>query len=114
MSVQTDTNEPSGPQGPETTESPDSTDAYDATEAARTQARMSLDRYNRGQTNLVGLLIGLLIAGIVLIDVFIPVMLDSINSSNASGSTATILGLLPLFGGLLLLVSMASPLMRRI
>jgi Flp pilus assembly protein TadB len=41
-------------------------------------------------------------------------MLDSINSSNASGSTATILGLLPLFGGLLLLVSMASPLMRRI
>jgi hypothetical protein len=113
MSVRTDTNEPSGPEGPETTESPDSPD-YSATDAARTQARMSLDRYTRGQTNLVGLLIGLLIAGIVLIDVFIPVMLDSINSSNASGSTATILGLLPLFGGLLLLVSMASPLMRRI
>jgi hypothetical protein len=113
MSVRTDTNEPSGPEGPETTESPDSPD-YDAVDAARAQARMSLDRHTRGQTNLVGLLIGLLIAGIVLIDVFIPVMLDSINSSNASGSTATILGLLPLFGGLLLLVSMASPLMRRI
>jgi hypothetical protein len=111
MAVSTDTTESSGPDEPETTESPDTASA---TEIAATEARYRFGQATRGQTNLVGLLIGLLIAGIVLIDVFIPVMLDSINSSNASGSTATILGLLPLFGGLLLLVSMASPLMRRI
>lgn len=68
----------------------------------------------RGQTNLVGLFIGLLIAGIVAIQVFIPVINDAISNSNVSGTTASVLDLLPLFAGLLLLVALAAPLMRRI
>ncbi|QLD84621.1 hypothetical protein HWV23_02750 [Natronomonas halophila] len=69
----------------------------------------------RGQgTNLAGLFIGLLIAAIIAVEVFIPVVLESVNSSNASGTTLTILELLPMFAGLLLLIALASPLMRRI
>lgn len=68
----------------------------------------------RGQTNLVGLFIGLLIAAIVAIQVFIPVVNDAIASSNVSGTTETILELLSLFAALLLLIALASPLMRRI
>jgi len=66
-----------------------------------------------GQANLAGLMIGLLIAAIIAIQVFIPVVTDAISSSNASGTTKTILDLLPLFAALLLLVALASPLMRR-
>lgn len=69
---------------------------------------------NRAQTNLVGLFIGVLIAAIVAIQVFIPVVNDAIASSNVSGTTETILSLLGLFSALLLLISLASPLMRRI
>ncbi len=69
---------------------------------------------DRGQTNLVGLFIGLMIAAIVAIQVFIPVVNDAISSSNVSGTAATILELLPMFGALLLLVALASPLMRRL
>ncbi|RDZ65966.1 hypothetical protein C5B90_06360 [Haloferax sp. Atlit-12N] len=69
---------------------------------------------DRAQTNLVGLFIGLMIAAIVAIQVFIPVVNDAIASSNVSGTEATILGLLPLFAALLLLIALASPLMRRI
>jgi hypothetical protein len=65
-------------------------------------------------TNLAGLFIGLLIAAIIAVEVFIPVVLESVNSSNASGTTLTILELLPMFAGLLLLIALASPLMRRI
>lgn len=70
--------------------------------------------YDRGQTNLVGLVIGVMIAAIVVVNVAIPVINDALNNSNASGSTAIILGLIPLFLGLLLMVSVASPLMNRI
>jgi hypothetical protein len=80
--------------------------------------KLGLKKFVRGarraQTNLTGLFIGLLIAGIMAVNVFIPVMNDAISSSNASGQTLTILNLLPLFAGLLLLVALASPLMRRI
>jgi hypothetical protein len=69
---------------------------------------------NRAQTNLTGLMIGILIAAIVAIQVFIPVVNDAIASSNATGTTKTILELLPLFAALLVLVSQASPLMRRL
>lgn len=69
---------------------------------------------NRGQSNLVGLFIGLLIAGIVAIRVFIPVISNAIADSNVSGTTESVLDLLPLFAGLLLLVALAAPLMRRI
>jgi hypothetical protein len=73
-----------------------------------------LTAYDRGQTNLVGLVIGVMIAAIVVVNVAIPVINDALNNSNASGSTAIILGLIPLFLGLLLMVSVASPLMNRI
>lgn len=71
------------------------------------------DRAQTG-TNLAGLVIGLLVAGIIVISVFIPVINDAVASSNASGTTATVLDLLPMFAALLLLVALASPLMRRV
>lgn len=67
-----------------------------------------------GGTNLVGLFMGLLIAAIVAISVFIPVVNDAISSSSVTGNTQTILELLPLFAALLLLIALASPLMRRV
>jgi len=69
---------------------------------------------NRGQSNLVGLFIGLMIATIVAVQVFIPVVNDAIASSNVSGTEKTILELLSLFAALLLLIALASPLMRRV
>lgn len=69
---------------------------------------------NRAQSNLVGLFIGLMIAAIVAVQVFIPVIQDSIANSNVSGTEKTILELLPLFAALLLLIALAAPLMRRV
>jgi hypothetical protein len=83
-------------------------DALDAHFSAK------MTQYDRGQTNLVGLVIGVMIAAIVVVNVAIPVINDALANSNASGSTAIILGLIPLFLGLLLMVSVASPLMNRI
>lgn len=65
-------------------------------------------------TNLAGLFIGLMVAAIVALNIFIPVVNDAIASANLSGTTETIVDLLPLFAGLLLLIALASPLMRRI
>lgn len=74
-----------------------------------------LRRDDRGQgTNLVGLFIGLMIAAIVALQVMIPVVNDAIATSNITGTEATVAGLIPLFAILLLLISLASPLMRRI
>jgi len=73
-----------------------------------------LGRNNRAQSNLTGLIIGVLISAIVVIQVFIPVVNDAISQSSISGTAATIVGLLPLFGALLVLISLASPLMRRV
>ena len=78
------------------------------------QGEFAYQMDNRGQSNLVGLFIGLMIAAIVAIQVFIPVVMDSISSSNISGTEKTILELLPLFAALLLLIALASPLMRRV
>lgn len=80
----------------------------------RSQIRALLAEERAQSTNLVGLFIGLLIAAIVAIQVFIPVVSDAIANSNVTGTTASILELLPLFAGLLLLVALAAPLMRRI
>jgi E3 ubiquitin-protein ligase DOA10 len=73
-----------------------------------------LAKEKRAQSNLTGLMLGILIAAIVGVNVFIPVVNDAINNSNASGTTLTILELLPLFAALLILVALASPLMRRL
>lgn len=75
--------------------------------------RRDLARDNRAQAgNLVSLVIGVMIAAIVVMQVFIPVILDA--QTNLTGTEATISGLLPLFGVLLVLISLASPLMRRV
>jgi len=55
-----------------------------------------------------------MVAAILGVGVAIPVILDVIESSNVTGTTATVLDLVPLFVGLLLLVALAGPLMRRV
>jgi uncharacterized membrane protein YiaA len=62
----------------------------------------------------VGLFIGLMIAAIVALQVFIPVVNDAISSANLTGTQETVVTLLPLFAVLLLLIALASPLMRRV
>lgn len=64
--------------------------------------------------NMVSLFIGLLIAAIVVLQVFIPVINDAIESSGLTGTPQTIVELLPLFAALLLLIALAGPLMRRV
>jgi hypothetical protein len=71
-------------------------------------------RSARGQGNIGSLFIGVMVAAILGIGVAIPVILDVINESNVSGTTATVLNLVPLFVALLLLVALAGPLMRRV
>jgi len=68
-------------------------------------------RRAQATSNLTNLVIGIMISGIVIMRVFIPVISDA--ASNLSGTEATIANLLPLFAVLLLLIALASPLMRR-
>lgn len=75
---------------------------------------MNFGRSNRAQGNIGSLFIGIMVAAILGVGVAIPVILDVINNSNASGTTRTVLELVPLFVGLLLLVALAGPLMRRV
>jgi len=72
--------------------------------------RGSLDR---AQGNLSSLFIGIMVAAIMGVAVVIPVIQDIISDANLTGTTATIVTLIPLFVALLLLVSLASPLMKR-
>lgn len=67
-----------------------------------------------GQGNIGSLFIGIMVAAILGVGVAIPVILDVINGSNVTGTTKTVLDLVPLFVGLLLLVALAGPLMRRV
>jgi len=64
--------------------------------------------------SLVSLIIGILIAALVVLQVFIPVLNEMITSSGIDGTTLQIAELLPLFASLLLLIAMAGPLMRRV
>lgn len=68
----------------------------------------------RAQGNIGGLFIGIMVAAILGVAVAIPVILDVINDSNVTGTTKTVLDLVPLFVGLLLLIALAGPLMRRV
>lgn len=68
----------------------------------------------RAQGNIGSLFIGVMVAAILGVGVAIPVILDVINNANVSGTTATVLALVPLFVALLLLVALAGPLMRRV
>lgn len=67
----------------------------------------------RAQGNLAGLVIGITISAVVAVAVAIPVINDVVASSNATGTTQTVLDLLDLFVALLILVAIASPLMSR-
>ena len=58
--------------------------------------------------------IGILIAAIVVLQVFIPVIDEMIASSGIDGTTLQVAELLPLFASLILLIAMAGPLMRRV
>jgi hypothetical protein len=101
---------PEGPSGPsiEAAET-------DASEDASGSWRASLSRTVRAQgSNLVSLFMGILVAAIIGIAVVIPVVNDVIASSNISGTTATIVGLIPTFVGLMLLMGLSSPLMGRV
>jgi hypothetical protein len=55
-----------------------------------------------------------MIAVILGVSVAIPVIQNAIDTANVSGNTETVLNLLPLFIGLLLLLALAGPLMRRV
>lgn len=68
----------------------------------------------RGQGNIGSLFIGIMVAAILGVGVAIPVIIDVIDDANVSGTTETVLDLIPLFVGLLLLVALAGPLMRRV
>jgi len=63
---------------------------------------------------MVGLFIGLMIAAIVVLQVFLPVVNDASSSANMTPTQQTIVDLLPLFAVLLLLIALAGPLMRRV
>jgi len=69
---------------------------------------------SRAQGNIGGLFIGIMIAVILGVSVAIPVIQNAVSASNVTGNTATVLNLLPLFIGLLLLLALAGPLMRRV
>ena len=58
--------------------------------------------------------IGILIAALVVLQVFIPVTNEMIASSGIDGTTLQVAELLPLFASLILLIAMAGPLMRRV
>ena len=58
--------------------------------------------------------IGILVAAIVVLQVFIPVIDEMIASSGIEGTTLQVAELLPLFASLILLIAMAGPLMRRV
>ncbi len=69
----------------------------------------------RAQSNLVQLFLGIAIAFIVGVGVAVPILNDVISSTNFSnGMTETVVGYVPLFLGLLLLVAVAAPIMRRV
>lgn len=64
--------------------------------------------------NMVSLFVGIMIAAIVVLQVFIPVVNDAIADAALEGTVLQVAELLPLFASLLLLIAMAGPLMRRV
>lgn len=83
--------------------------------AADRKGEQEYQKYERAQSNLVELMIGLLLAGIIAMAVFIPVWNDVLNdvAGNLSSTEQTIAGLIPLFVIILILVAAVSPLRRR-
>lgn len=73
-----------------------------------------VSREDRGQMNLTGLFIGILVSGIVAMGIFIPIWNDMMASANLTGITDTVFGYVPLFVALMLLVGIAGPLMKTV
>jgi hypothetical protein len=67
-----------------------------------------------GQAPLAQVIVGLVVAVVVGAGAALPVILELVNNSGASGTTRTVIELAPLFIALLLLVVFAGPLMRRV
>lgn len=68
---------------------------------------------DRGQSNVSGMMINVMVAAILGVGVAIPVILDVINDSNISGTTLVIVTLIPVMLGVLLIVAVARPIMTR-
>ena len=62
----------------------------------------------KGQAGLVAAFIGILVATIVGVGVAIPVIQDTITNASLSGTTLTIVNLLPLMIALVLFVAIAA------
>ncbi len=62
----------------------------------------------RGISGMTGVIVTMLISLIVIIAVALPVTEDVVSSSTSTGTTATILGLLPLFLGLAALITITA------
>lgn len=77
---------------------------------------MDIDRQlgRSGQGSLAKVLLGLIIAVVIGGGAALPILVELIDSSGATGITATVLGITPLFVALLLLLAFAGPVMRRI
>jgi len=60
--------------------------------------------YGMNEGALVGQVIGLTIAIIVIVAVSIPVVTQAIDNANLTGTTATVVGMIPMFLGLAALV----------
>lgn len=61
----------------------------------------------KAQSGLSGAFIGIMIAVIIGVGIAIPVVIDTIENSTVTGTTATILNYLPLLMGVVLLVAVA-------
>ena len=64
--------------------------------------------HKKGQSGLVGAFIGIMVAVIVGVGVAIPVIQDTITNATLTGTTLTVVNLLPLMLGLVLLVAVAG------
>lgn len=62
----------------------------------------------KGMAGPAGTVIAVMISIIVIVAVALPVVTDVVSQSNATGTTSTILNLLPLFLGLAALVTVAA------
>jgi hypothetical protein len=65
-------------------------------------------RSKKGQAGLAGALIGVLIATIIGVGVTIPVVLEVIANSSITGTTKTVVDLIPLMVGVVIFVGVAS------
>ncbi len=57
---------------------------------------------------MVSFFIGIMIVTIIAVSVTLPIVIDTVNNSSATGTTATIIALLPLFVAVILLVVYAA------